>query len=274
MKKCCIFYNDEKTKAVKIYEEAKQFISEKNIAILSRDRVFEADFVLVIGGDGTLLTNFRYINDVFTERNKEILPPFIAINAGSMGYLTEATEDNYRSIIDDYLEDSFHFEDRHILEINHKDKRYYALNELVVSRQNIQTTTVTSKIVVDDNFLARYKGDGVIVATPTGSTAYSLSVGGPIIVPSLKLFLVSPIATHNLNTRPIILDGNSKIKISLDSPSEYAYLIIDGKALTEISIKDEISIDYSTKTIRLLLSKDRNYYDVLRKKLKWGDSYA
>lgn len=266
-----IFYNEEKERAIDIFNDCYKFLKEKNIKILSKEEVFKANFVILIGGDGTLLRNFKYINDICLKHKQEI-PFIIAINAGSMGFLTEATKDNYKDLIENFLNDTFFYEERFILEININNKKYFSLNEVVLTRQNIGTNVVNTHIKVDSQSLAKYRGDGVIISTPTGSTAYSLSVGGPIIFPSLKLILVSPIAPHNLNTRPIILDGDKILELSIIHPSTCGFVNIDGQAITNINDKEKIIIKYSNRKIKLILSKDRNYYDVLRNKLKWGDS--
>ena len=121
-------------------------------------------------------------------------------------------------------------------------------------------------------FLGKFKGDGVIIATPTGSTAYSLSAGGPIITPELKLFLITPIAPHNLNTRPIILSGDVKIVLTISKPSEVGFINIDGNTHHKIKVEDKVEICYSTETLKIVIPEARNYYDVLREKLKWGEN--
>lgn len=270
MIKICIFYNEAKDKAVKIFDDCKKYFKKKKVKILSQDEVNLADFVVVIGGDGTLLRYFRTINEKCQE-----LPMVVAINAGSMGYLTEVTEADYKKIFDrllndfDYVKNNL-VEERYILEVNIGRKKYYSLNEVVIIRKDVKTNVVNTKITVNEKELAEFKGDGVIIATPTGSTAYSLSVGGPIIIPSLKLFLVSPIAPHNLNTRPIILDGSEKINLSIFEPTEKACINIDGQHIKIIDKNTGVNIKYSDRKLKLVIPEDRNYFEVLKNKLRWG----
>ncbi len=122
-----------------------------------------------------------------------------------------------------------------------------------------------------EHYINTYRADGLIVATPTGSTGYSLSAGGPIIRPNLDVLLITPIAPHNLSTRPIIVDGNEEISLKLEGRDNSAYVAVDGDDIIEVSRDDVVKIRYSNKKLKLVLPKSRNYYSVLREKLKWGD---
>ena len=194
-------------------------------------------------------------------KNKEI--KIIAINSGTLGYLTEIRKDKYKGIFENILKGKINIEERHFLTISIGKKTYNALNEVFLTKDSIKRNIISSEIYVNDKFLGKFKGDGVIIATPTGSTAYSLSAGGPIITPELKLFLITPIAPHNLNTRPIILSGDVKIVLTISKPSEVGFINIDG---------NKVEICYSTETLKIVIPEARNYYDVLREKLKWGEN--
>lgn len=259
----CIFHNEEKENAKNIYFKLLDFLNGKKINILEEKDIKNADFVVVIGGDGTLLRNFKKIENNNTK--------VIAINAGKLGFITEIRGDNFEEIFEDIFSENYNLEERYFLEIFVNGKKYEGLNEVFLTRNTIKKNVVSSKIYVDNKFLGEFKGDGVIISTPTGSTAYSLSAGGPVVTPELKLFLITPIAPHNLNTRPIILSGDKKITLELSS-SESAYLNIDGDNPINILKKDKIEIKFSSNKLKLIIPRDRNYYEVLREKLKWGEN--
>ena len=151
-------------------------------------------------------------------------------------------------------------------------RRYKALNEVFLTRDTIKRNIVASEIYVNDKFLGKFKGDGVIISTPTGSTAYSLSAGGPIVTPEQKLFIITPIAPHNLNTRPIILSGDVKLVLTLSEPSQLGLVNIDGHTHKTIKLEDKVEIFYSKESLKIVIPEARNYYDVLREKLKWGEN--
>ena len=233
MIKLSIIHNTDKEDAIKIYKELLKYLkSKKEFEVLNDKNISQAEYIVVIGGDGTLLRGFKKIKD------KKV--KIIAINSGTLGYLTEIRKD--------------------------------ALNEVFLTKDNIKRNIVSSEIYVDDKFLGKFKGDGVIISTPTGSTAYSLSAGGPIVTPELKLFLITPIAPHNLNTRPIILSGDVKIVLTLAAPSELGIVNVDGHTHNKIDLEDEVEISYSEESLKIVLPDERNYYNVLREKLKWGEN--
>lgn len=264
MKKIHIIHNALKENAIKILEEVKEYLSGKNVKLVSQKEIKKADFIIVIGGDGTLLRAFQKI------KNKD--SKIIAINAGTLGFITEIRKDLIVEILESVLNDDISVEERYFLEIKIGNKTYEALNEVYLTKDNIKRNIVSSEIYSEDKFLSEFKGDGVILATPTGSTAYSLSAGGPIITPDLKLFLITPIAPHNLNTRPLVLSGEKKIKLKLSMLSEQAYITIDGNIHQKINYQDVIEIKYSDKKLKLVIPKTRNYFEVLREKLKWGEN--
>lgn len=264
MKKICIIHNDNKESAKLILEDIKEYLRNKIIKVISVKEIAKADFVVVIGGDGTLLRAFQKIKN----KNTKI----IAINAGTLGFITEIRKDLYKEILDDVLNDNFNIEERYFLTVKIGNKTYEALNEVYLTKDNIKRNIVSSEIYVENKFLSEFKGDGVILSTPTGSTAYSLSAGGPVVTPELRLFLITPIAPHNLNTRPLILSGDLNICLNLSKPSEQAYITIDGNIHQKISRDDTIEIKYSTETLKLIIPKNRNYFEVLREKLKWGEN--
>lgn len=265
MKKVCIIYNTEKEIAQELYRESVEYFQKRNIEILDNNRGKEADFAVVIGGDGTLLRSFKQF--IFKENFY-----VIAINAGSLGFLTEIKRENIFEEYDNFLNNDFKYETRYILEAKIKEKTYYALNEIVVSKAGITSRVLRIAFTANDEYMCTYKGDGVIVATPTGSTAYSMSAGGPILKSSMKAMVITPIAPHNLNTRPIIIGGDEKLELQMADRERTGQVIVDGQVSEEIDSNTTIEIEYSKMRLNLVIPKNRNYYSVLREKLKWGDN--
>ena len=265
MIKLSIIYNNEKESAINIYKELLEFLkSKKEFEILDEENLYKANYIVIIGGDGTLLRAFRNI------KNKKA--KIIAINSGTLGYLTEIRKDKYKEIFENIQKNKITIEERFFFMVNIGNRRYKALNEVFLTRDTIKRNIVASEIYVNDKFLGKFKGDGVIISTPTGSTAYSLSAGGPIVTPEQKLFIITPIAPHNLNTRPIILSGDVKIVLTLAAPSELGIVNVDGHTHNKIDLEDEVEISYSEESLKIVLPDERNYYNVLREKLKWGEN--
>lgn len=265
MKKVCIIYNSEKEIAKEIYAESLKYFQRRDIEVVGADRSSEAEFAVVIGGDGTLLRAFKH----FIFRPNLYV---IAINAGSLGFLTEIKRENVFDEYDNFLSGNFKFEKRYVLETKINEKRYYALNEVVISKAGITSKVLRVKFSSDGEYMCTYKGDGVIISTPTGSTAYSMSAGGPIVKSNLKAMIITPIAPHNLNTRPIVIGGEEKLVLQMEDEKRAGQIVIDGQVSAKIDSNSVVSIRYSYMTLKLVIPRDRNYYSVLREKLKWGDN--
>ena len=174
MIKLSIIYNTDKEDAIKIYKELLKYLkSKKEFEVLDDKNISQAEYIVVIGGDGTLLRGFKKI------KNKEVR--IIAINSGTLGYLTEIRKDAYIGIFENILKGKVNIKEKYFFTVKIGKKKYNALNEVFLTKDNIKRNIVSSEIYVDDKFLGKFKGDGVIISTPTGSTAYSLSAGGPIL---------------------------------------------------------------------------------------------
>lgn len=261
-KKVYIYYHQQKEVAKEIYKESLAYFQQKEIEVLGKEREEEADFYLVIGGDGTLLKAFQDF--------QRLDIPVIAVNAGSLGFLTEIKREDSFLEIENFLQGDFSVQERQYFKVKIAGKSYRALNEVVISRKNIIQNMVQVSLHTEGHVINTFKGDGLIVATPTGSTAYSLSAGGPIVEAGLKLYIVTPIAPHNLNTRPIILQGEMPLALTLER-EEQAYCLIDGVNIKEIAAGEKIELAYEEKSLQLVVPKHRDYYSILREKLKWGD---
>ena len=268
MKKCVIFYNEEKSNAVTYYNKIKNFLIGENVEILSYSDIEKADFTVVIGGDGTLLRATQKII-----KNKNII--VIAVNAGSLGFLTEVKADEGIDACKSYLLGNYEIDNRGLLDIWVNDEKKTVLNEVVFSNGGMARRPVKIGLYSDKGKINCYRGDGVIISTPTGSTAYSLSAGGPIISHYLDAVLITPIAPHNLTTRPIVIDTKREIIVKVEDEfgsNRESFIITDGDSWKKINKDDFIKVKYSNKKLKLLCPKNRNYYSVLKEKLKWGDN--
>ncbi|UUV17584.1 NAD(+)/NADH kinase [Fusobacteria bacterium ZRK30] len=264
MKKVCIIYNHNKKETLNFYEKTVAYFEKNGLEVCPIEKVKSCDFAVVIGGDGTLLRAGKKLivnNDIFV----------IAVNMGSLGFLTEIKVQEAFEIYEEVLKGDYKLEERRVMEITIGTKTLFAINEAVISKGGILTKLVGIGVYSNGDLVNTYRADGVIVATPTGSTGYSLSAGGPIIKPTLNAMLVTPIAPHNLSLRPVVIDGNEELVCSIQDLDGLGYLTIDGEQICKILPESKIKIKYSDKTLKLVLPKNRDYYDVLREKLKWGN---
>lgn len=263
MKRVVIIYNKTKDEAVKFYEKSKNYLRKKGVEVLRSKDIEKADFLVVIGGDGTLLgASQRVIGNSI---------PIIAINLGSLGFLTETKKEEAFETFDRVLDGDFECEERKFLEVVIDDQKVYGLNDVVLSKGGVNVRMVTLNLYADKEYVSTYRADGIIVSSPTGSTAYSLSAGGPIIMPKLNAMSITPIAPHTLSARPIIMDGKKHITFEVVDKDRELQLMIDGQRTFSIREENCVEITMSEIGIFLVKPKNRNYYSVLREKLRWGD---
>lgn len=234
---------------------------------LIRDRVPEnCQFVIVLGGDGTLLSAAAAIGD------REI--PIFAVNLGSLGFLTAISVEEIYPELDRALRGENRIGHRRMIECRliregQQVASYRALNDLVISK-SAAAQMIDLETHVDQHFICTYKADGLIIATPTGSTAYSLSAGGPIVFPTVQAFAITPICPHSLTNRPVILPDTSEIQVICHAPDGAAYLNADGKIGEHLKHGDQIVLRRSAHTVNLIRPPRLLYFDVLRQKLNWG----
>ncbi|MGD9851238.1 MAG: NAD(+)/NADH kinase [Nitrospirales bacterium] len=226
----------------------------------------EADLLIVLGGDGTMLSGARLV-----ERRSL---PILGVNMGGLGFLTETTFEDLPKALTKIVAGEFQLDTRLMLHVElHREGKvietYSALNDMVISKGHL-ARMIATKVWVDQAFMTNLRGDGLLVATPTGSTAYSLSAGGPILDPRLEVLLINPICPHTLSHRPFLASSQAPVTIELTSP-EGAMATIDGQIGTEMSQGDMVKIRASPHRTQLIRFPDRNYFEVLRSKLKWGD---
>lgn len=225
-----------------------------------------ADLIIVLGGDGTLLSAARIL------AGRDI--PLFAVNLGHLGFLTAIRHDELYPELDRALRGEHRIGLRRMVdcEIVRDEVRiaaYSALNDVVIAKSEI-ARMIDLDTHVDSHFVAAYKADGLIIATPTGSTAYSLSAGGPVIFPSVNAFCITPICPHMLTNRPVIVPDTSVIQI-VNHGEDGTYLTIDGQVGEPLSKGDRIVCRSSPKTIQLIRPPKSLFFDVLREKLKWGE---
>ncbi len=224
------------------------------------------DVLIVLGGDGTMLSAARLVAE------KGI--PLIGINLGGLGFITEVNPAGIYETLDDLLEDRCITEERMMIDVQVEREeriltRHTVLNDVVITKGAL-ARIIDLETQIDRTYVTTYKADGLIIATPTGSTAYNLSAGGPILHPSMNSFVITPICPHTLTNRPIVISCDSAIEISLISDSEDVFLTLDGQVGLSIRKHDRILIRRSPHKTRLLIPCERDYFQILREKLQWG----
>ncbi|MBN2436037.1 MAG: NAD(+)/NADH kinase [Spirochaetes bacterium] len=259
--KTYIYHNPHKEQAVNFRQQFESCLVEESVSTV--DSIEDADFFVVIGGDGTLLNFSKYI----IEQPK----PVLAVNMGSLGFLTDVRVDEARFAVRSIVEKNYSTENRRFLEIRAAGSSYYALNDFVVAKCGLHARMVSIVVTSNGEYVNTYRADGVIIATPTGSTAYSFSTGGPIVKPGLDAVVITPIAPHNLNARPIVVPGSDIIELYAESEESDLHSMVDGQCSLALGGKERVQVTLSDKYIQLVKAPSRGYYSILRQKLKWGD---
>jgi NAD+ kinase len=224
------------------------------------------DFLVVLGGDGTLLSAARLVYPLKV--------PLMGVNFGDLGFLTDLSVETMFDGLEAVLLGKYHLERRMMLKTMLLSKRgqpratLYALNDAVVREANFRALQLTTTLA--GVTLSSFKADGLIVSTPTGSTAYSLSAGGPIIEPTLQSLIATPICPHRLSVRPLIFPANQTIEVSFGPEDARVHLAVDGQLVIELSPQDRLLARRAERPIYFLQLRPRSFYEVLRAKLKWG----
>ena len=232
-------------------------LEQISLTDLSKD----ADIVVAFGGDGTMLNVISYIDD------KAI--PILGVNCGKIGFLTEIGKQELESAVDAIIKGEYSIENRSLVRAQvPTGEKFYALNEAILTSSNSQVSSI--KINIDDSYTATVRGDGVMVATPTGSTAYSLACNGPILAPFVKAFIVNTICPHSLHSVPIVVQDDSEIKLS--SKSKNMKLVIDGRDRFDFEDEAEIKIRKASFSASFIRLNNQNFYQKLLQKLSfWGE---
>jgi Predicted sugar kinase len=224
-----------------------------------------SDLLITFGGDGTLLSVARHAPEKV---------PIIGVNMGTLGFLTEIRIEEFPHILNEVLSGPFSSEERVTFEIvvgdGEVDRTYRVLNDAVINKSAL-ARIVEMRVEVNGLFVSNFRADGLIMATPTGSTAYNLSAGGPIIYPTMGAMVVTPICPHMLSNRPLVLADDAVISVSIFASQEEIYLTLDGQEGFPITEHHRITVRKSPYKVTLVQSPNKNYFDVLRTKLKWGE---
>jgi len=275
-----LIVNKSKPKAWNIARQIVSSLEYRNITVVIEAYVAEqlgrsdlgidfnvipkhADVIFVLGGDGTLLGIARQ----FAPYNI----PILGINVGNMGFLTEAEPEDLEETIDKVIEGKYFIQNRMMLEAQVlRDgkllKQFIALNEVGIAKGAF-SRMIEVFMYIEDKFLASYKGDGLIIATPTGSTAYSLSAGGPIVSPDIDLMLLTPICPHSLNMRPMVVSAQNTIRTKLQATHNDIGLTIDGQLGFKLELDDVIILSKSKHHAKLIRWPEYNFFEVVRRKL-------
>lgn len=223
----------------------------------------ECDALISLGGDGTILRASHYAAS----------KPLLGVNFGRLGFLAEFTMQEMYPAIERMLKGNYLIETRTQLEaklkVGKQQKTFTSLNDVIVEK-GAYPRVLTITIHIDGQFACDYRADGVIVATSTGSTAYSLSAGGPVIVPKSKVFVITPVCAHALTVRPIVVSDDKEIEITVETGHTHFILNCDGQLQLEVAPGERIRVRKARQVVNLVANEKRNYYDVLRTKLYWG----
>ena len=251
--------------SVMLAERSAAMISEQGVPF--EEMCEQADFLVSLGGDGTLLSLVR--------RSHGYNKPVVGINAGNLGFLADVTIDDVEQFLEQLIHDEYRIDERMMIEgyIQRKDGKkefFFAFNDVVITRP-VVSKMATVYASIDGERFNTYKGDGLIVATPTGSTAYNLASGGPVMYPLTQALIMTPIMAHSLTQRPLVVPADFIIELS--SPEERIIAVIDGQDDYEMTSEDVLVIMGAKRGAKLLHRKERNYFAVLRDKLSWGDAH-
>ena len=250
-------------------EETAASLQDAEAAGKTREEVAAASqLLLVLGGDGTLLAAAR----VAALHGIPILP----INMGSLGFLTSFTVEELYPALEDTLAGRYSVSERVMLQVDlERDGKVIetqrVLNEAVINKGTL-ARMIDVQLRIDQDFVCRYRADGLIVATPTGSTAYSLSAGGPIVHPAVEAFVITPICPHTLSDRPVVVRDSSSIEMKLLANTDSVFLTLDGQKGIVLQATDMVRISRAKGVLRLIQPLRKSYFEILRNKLKWGEA--
>ena len=246
------------------FKSLKGFISESVSSFNELDKSF--DLLISIGGDGTILKAITFVKDLSI--------PIVGVNTGRLGFLAKIQIENIELVIEEIILKNYSISERALIEVSTSEtnqqlsKLNFALNEITLSRKNT-TSMISIDTKLDNKHLNSYWADGLIISTPTGSTGYSLSCGGPIIMPEAENLIINPIAPHNLNARPLIIPDSTEIKIKVNG-RENEFLISLDSRITTLSNSNEVIIKKSPFKIKMIELENESFLITLREKLMWG----
>src|SRR6266567_2333948 len=237
-------------------------LNDRGPCVAKSDLGKRADLLITFGGDGTLLSVARYAP-------KDV--PVLGVNMGTLGFLTEVRVDEFPMVLEAVLSGKYASEERVtfdvVVEGQQREKRTYrVLNDATINKSAL-ARIVEMRVTVSGQFVSTFRADGLIVSTPTGSTAYNLSAGGPIVYPTMGAVIITPICPHMLSNRPIVLPDTLDVEIGIVTKNQEIFLTLDGQEGLPIGERDRVCVRKSAETVRMVHSPDKNYFDVLRTKL-------
>ena len=248
---------------INLYIDKSSNNKNENFTVLEhKEFVKKVDIVVVFGGDGTLLNAARkYLNyDI----------PILGINMGNVGFLTDISTDNFEKTIKEVLDGNYKIEERNLVSAKFGNNHLYGLNEVVI-HSGAYAQLMRYRLNVNDKVVYEQRSDGLIIATPTGSTAYALSAGGPIIHPSLDVWTILPMLPQSLSSRPFVISSDEKVEMDLfDGPNENAKICVDGQDDIDIPYGEKILISKMEKTLKLVHPNDNDFFEACREKLGWS----
>jgi NAD+ kinase len=255
---------------VQLHQPFKTILEKKEITNIdyptygSKEQLFEADFLISAGGDGTLLEAITYVGD------RGI--PVLGINTGRLGFLATTGREEIAEAIDCLLSGEYKVKERTLIKLINGEQWFggtnYGLNEFAILKRDTSSMIVVHTYV-DGEYLNSYWADGLLVSTPTGSTGYSLSCGGPLVVPGSHDFIIAPVSPHNLNVRPLIISDDSTVSFEVESRSNNFLISFDSRSV-KVPANSRLSIKKADFKVKLIELKNYNYYQTLRQKLNWG----
>jgi len=282
MQRIGIFAKRNQPDAVALAKQVEDWLRERKISVLCEQELAShmgvagtaaaaipaaCDMLIVLGGDGTLISVAREMGD--------LEKPILGVNLGSLGFLTEITTQELFPALEQILAGNFQTSDRLMLDVSvarNGDliEHYQVLNDIVI-HEGALARIIDMKAWVNDSYLPTYKADGLIISSPTGSTAYNMAAGGPIIYPGSECLVITPICPHMLTNRPMIVSADASIRIEVLCQDEDVVLTADGQVGTSLKAGDSVEIRQASSRTRLILSPEKDYFEVLRTKLRWGE---
>jgi NAD+ kinase len=255
-----------KGKKHKIFSHPRQVIT-KDFKALPANKIDALDLVVVLGGDGTYLEAVRLLHGAAI--------PILGVNMGSLGFLTFAPKESLYSVLQDTLDGRMDSRPRAMLDVQHLRgkkviSRYTALNDVVIERGPI-SQLISISFYSNEHLVNEVKADGLVIASPTGSTAYNLAAGGPVLHPQMRAIVVTPICPHSLTHRPIIFPDDQKLVFHLKNEKHRAQMTVDGQSREELRYQDEVVVTRSKCDHFVLRPPEHNYFDLLRTKLRFGE---
>lgn len=270
-----VIANTEKPHAEVLAEEVRIYLEQQGIDVVvfryagnaAQPTLKDYDLAISLGGDGTVLFSSR----ILSSRSIPILP----VNLGDFGFITEVTQEEWKEAFEQYRSGVIEAERRLLISVSHirggrEIGKYIGLNDAVISSAGI-AKIVRLSVRLSETFVARYRADGIIVATPTGSTAYSAAAGGPILHPGMEAMIINPISPFTLSHRPLVVPAEEQIDIEIDEYQRTSLVMtVDGQAEIPVRPLDRIAVRASAERAQILRSEKRTFYDVLRSKLNWS----